>query len=357
MVEWYSGRVIEWEPLKVLPRMAASLRLFTLPLYHFTTLSLLLLLFMMPLSSARASSIDANAGTGGANFMKIGAGNARALALGRAYVALAEGADALVWNPAGLAAASQRELQVGILDWVQDFRGEYLGYVHPTGGRAVLGGNFGYFSLKGFDARDSNGVPLVSSQVEVRNFFATLSIARSFLYEKLFFGLSAKNIHEDYSGPVTDVIVGDVGLIYKPREHFSIGASWQNLGDKEKVAQTVRWGLAWQAGDFLQVSMEMAKDSDNRSRLGLGAELLFPEELVQVGQAAFRVGYYDADSQGINQESALLKRLRLDRTAGVSFGAGVFTHQAFGYGIGVDYSMSPMGALGVAHQFMLKFKF
>jgi len=41
----------------------------------------------------------------------------------------------------------------------------------------------------------------------------------------------------------------------------------------------------------------------------------------------------------------------------MSFGIGLYTSQAFGYGLGLDYAFAPYGALGSVDQFTLKLKF
>lgn len=305
---------------------------------------------------ASYAGIDSNAGTDGASFMKIGVGSPRAWGLGRAYVAMAEGADALVWNPAGLSLAEQREVAFSYTQWVQDFNGQYIAYVHPLGGRTVLGVNAAHMSISNFDARDQNGVPITDSDIFVRDMFFTLSASRSFLYEKLFLGASLKWISENNAGTKHNSAVGDVGALLKPTSRLSLGLAVQNFGASGDVASTTRGGLAYRLGEFVLGSLEISKDSDNQARAGLGVEFLIPEEYAQLGQAAFRVGYFTADNQG-ESTSSFLKSIKLHRSAGLSLGVGIFTSQAFGYGVGLDYAFVPMGALGIPHQFLVRVKF
>lgn len=305
---------------------------------------------------ASYAGIDSSAGTDGASFMKIGMGSARAWGLGRAYVALAEGADAIAWNPAGLSLAEQRELAFSYTQWVQGVSGQYVAYVQPTKGRTVLGVNAAHMSIGGFDARDEDGVPITDSNIFVRDLFFTLSASRSFLYEKLFLGASLKWVSENNAGTEHNSTVGDVGALFKPTGKLSFGLAVQNFGASGDVASTTRGGLAYRFNEFVLGSLELSKDSDNKSRAGLGFEFLLPEEYAQLGQAAFRVGYFTADDQG-ESTSSFLKSIKLHRSAGLSLGVGLFTSQAFGYGIGLDYAFVPMGALGIPHQFMVNIKF
>jgi len=224
-------------------------------------------------------------------------------------------------------------------------------------GRTVWGGNLAYISAGGFDVRDSNGVPLPSDQVGVRDGFGTLGIARSFYYEKLFLGGALRVVHEDIAGRVNDTLVGDGGLLLKPNNVLSLGLSLQNFGSsKANVAQVIRGGAAFRLGDFLLLGTELSKAQDSGARLGLGAEFQVPEEYLEIGQLAFRVGWFNSDNRGTSYDPQL-QSLRLDRANGLSFGFGLFTSQAFGYGLALDYAFVPFGALGTVDQISLKIKF
>ena len=317
----------------------------------------LLVLVLLAGAATRARAIDSAAGTSGAQFLKLGQGSARAMALGRAYVALAEGSEALTWNPAGLASTQQREFAFSYLRYVQELDSPvYLGYAHPMG-RTTWGANFGYMTQSGFDVRDAKGVPQSDASVSVRDGFGAIGLGRSFWYEKLFLGAAVRTIHEDIAGSVKDTIAGDVGMILRPNGTLSLGAALQNFGaSTADVARVARGGAALRLGDFVTTSVELAKASDTGARIGIGGEFQLPEEYLDFGQLALRVGYQNVDSYGQNF-SGQLRSLRLDRSSGLSFGFGVYTSQAFGYGLALDYAFVPMGALGSADQISFRLKF
>lgn len=320
-------------------------------------MSKLLAVVLLLAGAAPASAVDSAAGTGGANFLKLGQGSARAMAMGRSYVALAEGADSLTWNPAGLAVTQQRELSYSYLRYVQDVDSPiYLGYAHPMG-RTTWGANFAYLSVDGFDVRDSQGVPLESETVSVRNGFGTVAMARSFWYEKLFLGAGLRVVHEDIAGAAKDSVVGDVGALLKPNSVLSLGFAMQNFGtNSANVARVTRGGAALRLGDFVTTSVELNKASDSGARIGIGGEFQLPEEYLDIGQLTLRLGYQNSDSLGQNFDDTA-KSLRLDRASGISFGFGMYTSQAFGYGVSLDYAFVPYGALGTVDQISLKLKF
>lgn len=316
-----------------------------------------LLLGVLLALAAPAAAADSAAGTGGANFLKLGQGSARAMAMGRSYVALAEGSDALTWNPAGLAVTQQRELAYSYLRYVQEIDSPvYLGYAHPMG-RTTWGANFAYLSVDGFDVRDAQGVPQQSETVSVRNGFGGVGLARSFWYEKLFLGGAMKVVHEDIAGSAKSSIVGDLGAILKPNSVLSLGFALQNFGtNSANVARITRGGAALRLGDFVTTSVELNKASDSGARIGIGGEFQLPEEYLDIGQLTLRMGYQNSDSLGQNFDDTA-KALRLDRASGISFGFGMYTSQAFGYGVSLDYAFVPYGALGTVDQISLKLKF
>lgn len=319
------------------------------------SLAVLAVLALLAASSARAA--ESNAGISGANFLKIGQGSARAMSMGGAYVALAEGSDAMTWNPAGLAVTQQRELGFSYLRYVQDVDSPlYLGYAHPMG-RTSWGANLSYISVSGFDVRDANGVPQNNDEVGVRDGMMSLGIARSFWYEKLFLGSSLRVVHEDIAGAVKDTIVGDFGVILKPNPTLSLGFALQNFGSGgNNVARITRVGAGVRMGDFVTLGLELNKATDYGTRVGLGGEFQLPEEYLDVGQLSFRIGYRSGDSFGQSSDETL-KSLRLERSSNLSFGFGMYTSQAFGYGLSLDYAFVPYGALGTVDQITVKMKF
>lgn len=66
------------------------------------------LLAVLLAAAAPARAIQTNVGTAAAEFLQIG-GGARSLGMGEAYTAVADGPDAIYWNPAGLSRMARPE--------------------------------------------------------------------------------------------------------------------------------------------------------------------------------------------------------------------------------------------------------
>jgi hypothetical protein len=78
------------------------------------------------------------AGISTAQFLKIGVG-ARAAALGDAFIAIADDASALYWNPAGLIQFKNHEIIFAHNSWLVDINHDFLGGVYHFGNNYAVG--------------------------------------------------------------------------------------------------------------------------------------------------------------------------------------------------------------------------
>lgn len=308
-------------------------------------------------SACPLSAADDKTGTVGAAFLKIPTGSPRAQALGNCGVSVVEGAEAMAINPAGIASSQMREFGFSYLSWFADYSGQYMAYVHPIG-QSVIGMNLAYYGMDGFDVRDSAGVPQYGKDVKMRNAYTTLTFAKSFFLERLLAGVSVKGVLEDNYKKEYRNYVFDGGLILKLGRKLSLGWSGQNFsGKKDQVVKIQRLGLGFSFNPFVTVVAESKTYSDRKALVGGGLELNLPEEVMQVGRATLRVGYTGADNYGRNYEDKTLDTLGLSNASGWAFGIGLYSAQSMGYGMALDYSMVPYGALGKSNQLMLRFQF
>ena len=306
---------------------------------------------------APAAAADSKIGTEGAAFMKIPTGSPRAQALGNTGVSILEGGEALSINPAGIASSQMREFSFSYLSWLQDYSGQYMAYVHPIG-QSVVGVNLAYYGIKNFDVRDAEGVPQYGADVRVRDGYASLGLAKSFFMERLLLGVSAKEVMEDNYTKKYQNLVFDLGAILKLGRKFSVGWAGQNFSGKaHEVVKVQRLGAAYVFNPFLTMTLEQKTYSDRQGKTGFGVELSLPEELLQVGRVALRVGYTAGDNMGKNIDDKTLNSLGLNDVSGVAFGVGIYSAQALGYGMGLDYTLAPYGSLGKSSQLALKFQF
>ena len=310
------------------------------------------------LSTVQAFAINERAGTSASAFLKIDAGSPRAQALGNAYVSIADGPEALFWNPAGAASATTRELQFAYLDYLQGYKARTLAYLQPIG-KTIIGVTFNYMDMDDFDFRDKWGNQNPTVGVPVRNFVGSLSLARGFFNQKLQIGGTAKYITERlYNGEGYnnyDNVGFDVGAKLRLVNWLGLGGAIINIGDKEEMPRGLRLGADLNTRYFT-VSGEYIKCRDDDYRYGVGLEVHIPEDLLQVARFDLRIGYYSRENTGINGES-WVKDVGLDETSKVSFGFGLYSSELFGYGASLDYAVTPFGALGTSQQIAVSIQF
>ena len=301
------------------------------------------------------ASIDSDAGTSASAFLKIDAGSPRAQALGNAYVSIADGPEALFWNPAGAASATTRELQFSYLDYLQGYKARTLAYLQPIG-KTIIGVTINYMDMDGFDYRDESGTPLPEVGTPVKNFVGSLSIARGFFDQKLQLGGTAKYISESLDSEHYNNVGFDVGAKLRLVNWLGLGGALVNIGDKEEMPRGLRLGADLNTRYFT-ISGEYMKYRDDKARYGVGLEIHIPEDLLQVAQFDLRVGYYSREDTGINEDDSLVKSLGLEETSKISFGFGIYSSELFGYGASIDYAVTPFGALGTSQQIALSIQF
>ncbi len=296
----------------------------------------------------------ADAGTSASAFLKINAGSPRAQALGNAYVSIADGPEALFWNPAGAASATTKEIQFAYLDYLQGYKARTLAYLQPMG-KTIIGVTANYMDMDGFDYRDESGrlQPVVGKPVQ--NFVGSLSLARGFFNQGLQLGATAKYINEKLDTYRYTNVGFDVGAKARPWKWLGLGGAIVNIGDKDEMPR------GWRAGadidtKYWTLSGEYMKYRDDKGRYGVGLEVHIPEDLLQVARFDLRVGYYDRESTGYS-DSENLKSLGLDSTSKVSFGFGIYSSELFGYGASIDYAVTPFGALGTSQQIAVSVQF
>src|SRR6202041_1064947 len=81
--------------------------------------------------AAPARALQTDVGTAAAEFLQIGAG-ARSLGMGEAYTAVADGPDAVYWNPAGLSRMTRPEATYAITSLPAGIAHDYFAFGAPS---------------------------------------------------------------------------------------------------------------------------------------------------------------------------------------------------------------------------------
>ena len=298
---------------------------------------------------------------------------ARATALGDAYSVWATGADAVFWNPGGLALIQTEEISSTFIKWIFDTRQGALSYAAPVGDIGALGIQVQYVDFGIFEEAVATR-PYINREVEPGltgntfhpfSYLVGLSYARS-LTDRFSTGVTVKYARESlYNGGMISAQISQGsfeevktwanGLMFDFGIHYNtgfrtiqIGASVQNFGGNVTFAKQsspvpllFRWGIAADV-----IGRDAMLSSDEENRLGVAFDLYQPNDYGQqehigaeyeyAGTFALRAGYkFNYDFEGLTLGAGVRQAL----------GSVVFT---------LDYSYGSIGTyLGSAHRISL----
>lgn len=273
-----------------------------------------------------------------ASYLEIGVG-ARGLAMGSAYTALADDANAVYWNPGALAGLKAREASASHAELGQGIRHDFLAYAHPTR-HGTFAGGVTYLSHSELSGRDALGRP--TGDFSASDAAVAFAFGRDLGFVSA--GASVKYLHSEIAGAQARGAALDLGL----RRAFgalALGAALRNIGPGLKY-DTVR--------DELPL------------RAALGAAYAFPgghaltAELTNGPRGAGTDGGVGAEFQAL--QSLFLRAGYSSRNVGG--GSGFEAARGLTLGLGfrdrrweVSYAVLPMGELGNTHRFTLGARF
>ena len=346
------------------------------------------ILYLLPLFVLSLSSVPVLAqkvGSTSMQFLKV-MPCARATAMGEAYSVLATGAEAIFWNPAGMASLQNNpthnsEASLTYVRWIFETQQGALAFATSLGDWGTVGAQLQYIDFGSIDEavwaspyKDDTEFPGLTGRT-FRPFAYMVGVTYAYqLTDKFSTGLSVKFAHESlYNGSSVatytsqgdqvnvntwaDGLMFDFGLQYNTGyRSIRLAASVQNFGpdvtyaekaddsaiDYEPESNAIPLALRVGIAADIVGSDPLLFTSEN-SRLGVAFDLFQPNDYEQqahagieyefAGTVALRGGYkfnYDADS----------------------FTAGIGVKQTLsGVKLAVDYSYSDLDyQLGSVHR-------
>jgi hypothetical protein len=161
------------------------------------------------------------AGTTAFQFLNLGSG-ARIESLGGAGTAVADGVDAITWNPARLGTGVGRDVTVSYFNWLQDVQVAQGGVAWPLGS-AFLG--VGARSLTVEEFGNVPGEPAVG-----QSDLAVGAAAAYPLTGSIRAGAGMKLVRSSVAEEDATGFVGDLGLDYEWVEGWNLAAALRNFG-------------------------------------------------------------------------------------------------------------------------------
>lgn len=170
-----------------------------------------------------------NAGTSGAQFLKINAG-ARAEALGGAYVGLADDASAVFWNPAGIAWVDRNSATFTNIQW-------WTGIDINQFGGAVTVDRLGTFGISVINLSvPEQEITTVEEPDGTGRFFDATDLMIGVTYARRLLaefsvGITAKYVHQRIWNQSAQTIAFDIGTQYRfGFRNLTLGMTVHNFG-------------------------------------------------------------------------------------------------------------------------------
>lgn len=265
--------------------------------------------------------------------------SARAMALGGAFVGVADDSSALFFNPAGLAALKGTDFtlhhQLGLAGIWQDV----LAVGVPLGKGAGLGFTGNFVNYGTFDGRAADGTPIAGPTANQfgGGFGGGLELAKG-----LYAGVAVEGTLQQLASNSYGLINGNVGLLYSLPQGWRFGASYEGWGTatgSATASSVVRVGgsKAFTSKDPLALLTALSYTYEPQ----FGSEVLAGMEVSYKSNYFLRVGY-----QADLQDSGLTGLQGLTAGAGVAFS-----------GFQLDYAFIPFADLGSTNRISLGYRF
>ncbi len=296
------------------------------------------------------------AGTAMGQFLKIGVGG-RAVGMGETFVAVANDASALFWNPAGVTQLEKSEITFSHTEWPVDVQHEFFGYVHKLNAQSYLGVSAIVLHTDDFE-ETTEFQPLGTGRfVSFGDAAFGLTYARK-MTDRFSVGLTVKYIDETLDNLHARNVFIDFGTFFWTgfgSSRFAIAVT--NFGTNIEPSGTLllrdgtkitdfqdfspptifRIGLATEVIDnsshMLTTSVQLNHLNDNAENFNFGLEYWWNKIL------ALRGGY----------------RLNVDEES-LAFGAGLALPLQL-IDLNLDVSYTDFGQLGSASRFSASIKF
>ncbi len=303
-------------------------------------------------------------GTTSMQFLKV-MPTARGTAMGEAYSTVAAGAEAVFWNPGGVAIIENPEFSLTYIDWIFDTQQGALSYAMSLENWGAFGIQLQYVDYGVFEEALANparltgrtfhpftyliGVTYARSLTDRFSTGITVKFARESLYDQSQVDIDPDPVRKDMVNTFAQGILFDFGLVYQTGfRSIRVAASIQNFGASLRYAK-------------------QASPAPMLFRLGIGADLIGDNSILGAEENHRVSGAFDLFQPndytqqvhtGLEYEYAGMFAVRMGYKfnydfGGFTIGAGLrqeFSDMKFSF----DYSYGSMGQyLGNVHRITL----
>jgi hypothetical protein len=257
------------------------------------TLSFLLLMMLC----ASVSNASDRSGTVSAQFLKIPL-SARAVSMGGAQVAVAEGVSSIGFNPAGMMSVSEYAFGATYTSWFANIQHSYMGVVKNFPGIGALGMSLTLLTTDDMAVTTPSHPDGTGENFRASDYAFSVAYARQ-VSDKFMVGINTKVIKSYlYNVEIgASAFAFDIGTLYDiPRLHSRLGVSLTNIGkdvqylnEPYSLPTALRFGILVdvlnEGNNQLKTTIQISRNNDTEEQYNAGAEYAFN------GMVSLRAGY------------------------------------------------------------------
>lgn len=330
-------------------------------------------LLAMSLFSNANLRAQAKVGTSSSPFLGISIG-ARAAAMGGAFVAVANDASALYWNPGGISRLEKSQVLVSHTQWLVDTDFNWAGIVLNVGGGNALGLSVTQLDYGEEDVIDELNQEGTGARWSASDLAVAVSYART-MTDRFSIGGSFKYIEQKIWNERATAVAFDVGLVFVTQfNELRLGMSISNFGSDLKYAgkdllkridtdpdnsgnnETIVAALKtdeWPLPLFFRVGVAYDLLRAARTKVTLAADALRPSDNTGVLNVGTEVAIHDL----LFLRGGYKSLFRDDSEEGLTLGAGLKYNLGAAGIVSLDFAYADFGLLDKVQIYSLGFNF
>ena len=308
-------------------------------------------------------------GTTSAPFLEIEVGS-KAVGMGSAFVAVANDATALYWNPAGISRLSGNETVLIHTERIANINYDFVGTVFPMGNLGVLGISIISLSTDEMKVRTVDKPEGTGELFSVGDLAVGIAYARN-LTTRFSIGFNGKYIRQKIWHMSASGFAIDIGTLFTtPFAGMKIGMSISNFGGKMQMLGKdtfVNFDLApdqegsndripanLKTDEFslpllFRVGLALEVFNFNSSRMIMAVDAAHPNDNTEY----INVGVEYSSNDWLFLRTGYKNLFILDGEEGLTIGAGIKYALGSNVSIKIDYSYQKFGRLNNAQSFSL----
>ena len=313
-------------------------------------------------------------GTTSAQFLKIQIG-ARAISMGGAYVALANDATSIYWNPAGLTKIGPNgSATFAYNDWLADTKLNFVAVAIKLGTSGSIGLSITSLSMPDLKVRNEFYPEGTGEYFSAGDLAMGISYANQ-ITDRFSLGITGKYIRQQIWHMTSSSIAFDLGILFRTDfDWLTLGMSISNFGPKMQYSGKdafINYDFSpneWGDSENIFANLQTDKwDLPLLFRFGIAMELIKQKNNQFIITVEARHPNDNTESVSAGCEYGFMNRFFLrsgyqamfedDSEKGLTFGTGVLYYLSQKMWLNFDYAYADWGKLNNTHRFSIELNF